>query len=302
MLYVALAVRSPDVLQRTSEAERPSARSQHQHQQNKKQNKTDMSKRSHFGSRTYSSSNPIMKRSADNADNHQTLLSLVEVRDLIRSYPGEVSDCFSKDVIQDSLDRCSAYYDIIVKGCVPKKIGSGRIAVRPYTMECVIAMLWDRLAAIVAKHVRRSAMAGALHGPRPRVQGWGKGRGVPELSPAVWDAFHGVIAKYLGGERLADAEPTSVDECASEVSELSCMVVGSPLDDGLVRGHMCAVCAMVEPSLFLAATFARCDVMEELIGQSVAHTLRRHLHAWAFDRDAPPAVDPTEVFVLFSSN
>ena len=73
------------------------------------------------------------------------------------------------------------------------------------------------------------------------------------------------------------------------------MVVGSPLDEGLVRGHMCNVCAIVEPSQFLASTFARCAVMEELIGKTVAYTLRRHVHAKAFDREPPPAVDPTEV-------
>ena len=75
-----------------------------------------------------------MKRSTNDP---QALLSLVEVHALINSYPSEVRDCFSKDVIQDLLGRCIADYDIIADGGVPKKaIGSGRIVVRHYTMEC----------------------------------------------------------------------------------------------------------------------------------------------------------------------
>ena len=87
-------------------------------------------------------------------------------------------------------------------------------------------------------------------------------------------ARHLVAALPHGSDQLL--APHSISLVMEVISDNVMIASGAAIDQMLLQDHIAPLCQLLEPTDFLAMTITRCTIMEEVIGKTLATTVRRH--------------------------
>ena len=121
-------------------------------------------------------------------------------------------------------------------------------------------------------------------------------RELPEITEAHWEHVATLLANDLphGAREL---EPMTIEDLCTAVGDFVVRSAGVSFDTLLLQEHVAALCQRLEPSMFLARTLCRCDIMIELVGKSLTSQLRRFMHHIDYSL-GPPSSDASTVQTL----
>ena len=117
-------------------------------------------------------------------------------------------------------------------------------------------------------------------------------RELPEITEAHWEHVATLLANALphGAREL---EPLTIEDMCTAVGDFVVRSAGVSFDKLLLQEHVAALCQRLEPSMFLARTLCRCDIMIELVGKSLTSQLRMFMHHIDHSLDPPSSDDST---------
>ena len=163
-----------------------------------------------------------------------------------------------------------------------------------FTLSQVGAAIWHKLSQrldVAILHTNVGSAAGDVQMEAMRRScGWNTT--VESILASVNQKMVTSFGRLLVEE--SDLEVVGVDVCVAFASDFAREHIGVCVDEGLVSAHISPICrGTLEPTRFLAKTFVRGTVFEELLGKSLATRLRAAMHDTHWSLEARGArMDP----------
>ena len=193
--------------------------------------------------------------------------------------------------LADALQSCAQKYEWAVEGREPyAKTGNKKNLDRALTLPEFLTVIWDCLAGMLFTWLEN-----LLHlGPskrRKRQKGICAEKGRPKQNDfekqLVWQTVAGLIVDALPRGPQNMLEPITSDELLEMIEEACASSIGACIDRDVLEQHLAPVhICLVEPTPFLAETFMRSRIMDEMLGDVLSKELRRFQHGQHFDIDA----------------
>lgn len=167
-----------------------------------------------------------------------------------------------------SIAACANRYGIsTLPKPVPLKTGSGRRAATCLTYADVHNVMWEHsLVKPIDAFIKRGMGFKAVR-YESRI-----------MTDELWRIAAPIISHGLSRSTASDLHPIDIDQMCEEVCDLIAGAAGVTIDKSLFKEHIAELCQLIEPSLFLAKTLCRCDVVSEVLGEGLSKHARGSLH------------------------